>query len=72
MKFKTADFSNVITDSQLEFLCSLQSQLSWSRQDMLEKATKICGRMIYDENELSKREASNLIQYMLDVKEINR
>ncbi len=61
-----------ITTKQLEFIDSLTTQLSYGRQDTLEQATKISGKFVSTLEELDVKEASQLIAYLLSIKELRR
>ena len=59
-----------ITEKQLKFIDSLATQLSYGRQDVLEQATLVCGRLVTILDDLNKREASELIALLLSIKEM--
>lgn len=57
-----------ITQKQIDYILILGNQLDLNRQDVLERATKTCGRFIADLGELNIQEASTLIDYLKELK----
>lgn len=55
-----------LTDKQRDYIESLADQLSYGRQDLLERATKISSRLITNLGQLKIEEASDLIKYLLE------
>lgn len=58
-----------ITEKQIDYILLLGSQLDLNRQDVLERATKICKRFIADLGEISRLEASTLIDYLKELRD---